>query len=90
MPMHWLVNEEDGSVLVLADGWEGNGYTLCGIATEGDEEGPLQSDNACGGYSAAESTNRRITCPQCIAAIDHCKQIKAREINREALGGGDE
>lgn len=52
---------------IHCDGPDGNDYTLCGFALEGED----------GTEPLEEVARRRITCEQCIKVITFAKAIKA-------------
>jgi hypothetical protein len=48
-----------------------DGYTLCGIDS-------VWGPNEC--TIMPESIEGKITCPDCVAVINHCKGIRAKDI----------
>lgn len=65
MPKHWL----EDPLIVHCDGPDGNDYTLCGFATEGET-----------GDSPLTETHAQINCDKCIGVINFCRQIRAGEV----------
>ena len=58
---------EINSEVLHMGGADGNDYTLCGITLDGD-------DLTAGSYT--EITAPRVTCPSCVAIIQHCRRAK--------------
>jgi len=52
-------------------------FTLCGMAFEGIGGGACFEDG-----KAYETKQGKITCPKCIAQIEFCKSIKAKDIKK--------
>jgi len=65
---------ERSTGLVHGGTMDGNDYTLCGTAMEGEN-----------GDDNMVVTNRRISCGQCIALILHCKSIPMSKLNRDNI-----
>ncbi len=51
-----------------APGALGNGYTLCGVALEGN---PGEADQP---PPIVAARGRPISCPQCVSVIRHCRE----------------
>lgn len=69
MATHW--REFHDKSVVHCDGVGGDGYTLCGDATEGEN-----------GDEPMEITRDLVRCKRCIAVIDFCKTVRAKEMRR--------
>lgn len=54
---------------IHCEGANGNDYTLCGFALEGET-----------GNQPLDRTEAQITCRECIGIINFCRQIRAGEI----------
>lgn len=51
-----------------------NGYSLCGLETQGDSVIGIQS---------GRPTTRKVNCPDCIRIVRFCKEIKGYEYVKE-------
>lgn len=60
------ITDIDGGTLQHADGHSGNDYTLCGLTLDGDSTV----------INSHEVITGKITCPECIAIIKHCRTLK--------------
>jgi hypothetical protein len=63
--------------VVHCDGPDGNDYTLCGLALEGEN-----------GDEPMEETNWRVTCKQCIGTIAYCKAVRSKELQKRPNASG--
>jgi hypothetical protein len=68
----------DRNAVIHADGFGGNDYTLCGMATDGED-----------GSSLMLVTRRTVTCADCVGIINYCKSIPTRVYRRRALPSQD-
>lgn len=74
--------------LVHADGVEGMDYTLCCLTAEtACDEIPSDYDRDEDEFSIVPLvvwTEKKITCPKCIATIKHCLKLGLKSIGEEA------
>ena len=59
--------------IIHCDGVDGNDYTLCGYATEGEQSGWNG-----GGLPVESVTRGKISCDQCLRIIRFAKQVPSR------------
>lgn len=73
---------------VHADGEGSNDYTLCGLTSEtACNEIPFDYDRDEDRFSTEPLlvwTEKKITCPKCIATIKHCLKLGLKSIGKEA------
>ena len=60
------ITDTEGETFQHAEGHSGNDYTLCGLTLDRDST-VIKSHEVITG---------KITCPECIAIIKHCKTLK--------------
>lgn len=74
VPARWREATADGDI-VHCDGANGAGYTLCGLAYEG--EAPT-------GHPPTDLTpcKARVSCPACVGIIRFCKRLPAVLLER--------
>jgi len=69
MPKHYAEG-----LRIHCDGPDGNDYTLCGYALEGED-----------GSSHLETTAASINCDACIRIIEFCRRIRSGELEAPFL-----